>query len=167
MILAIALIIYAAAMTLANLLVVQFGPSVTPINAFFLIGLDLALRDWLHVRLRPWKMGALIASAGLMAWGLNPAAQTIAIASAVSFAVAASVDWVVFSCASGTWFSRSMKSNVAGAGVDSLIFPLMAFGGFMPLIIAGQFLAKVAGGALWAFALKHVNPNQRQVAQEG
>ena len=57
-----AVAIYAAAMIGANLSVAAFGPVVTPINAFLLIGLDLALRDWLHVRLRPIQMGALIAN---------------------------------------------------------------------------------------------------------
>jgi len=148
-----ALIIYAAAMTVANLLVAQFGPSITPLLAFFLIGLDLALRDWLHVRLRAWQMGAVIAGAGLLAWLLNPAAQTIAVASAVSFMVAALVDWLVFVKASGSWLARSMKSNVAGAAVDSMVFPLLAFGSFMPLIVLGQFVAKVAGGAMWSWLM--------------
>lgn len=160
---AIALIIYAAAMTVANLLVVQFGPAITPINAFFLIGLDLALRDWLHVRLRAWQMGALIAGAGLLAWLLNPAAQTIAIASAVSFMVAALVDWLVFTKASGSWLARSLKSNVAGAAVDSMIFPLLAFGSFMPLIVLGQFAAKVAGGAVWAWMLSRIPKTENQI----
>lgn len=151
-----ALIVYAAAMTIANLLVVKFGPAVTPINAFVLIGLDLALRDWLHVRLRPWQMGALIAGSGLLTWLLNPAAQNIAIASAVSFLLAATVDWLVFVKASGSWFARSMKSNVAGAAVDSMVFPLMAFGSFMPAIVLGQFVAKVAGGSLWAYAMSRL-----------
>ena len=56
-----AILAYAAAMIAANLTIAAFGPWVSPINAFFLIGLDLALRDWLHVRLRVWQMGALIA----------------------------------------------------------------------------------------------------------
>jgi len=47
-----AISIYASAMVLANLSVAAFGPSISPINAFILIGLDLALRDWLHVRLK-------------------------------------------------------------------------------------------------------------------
>jgi queuosine precursor transporter len=48
--LTIAILIYAAAMTLANLSIATWGPWVSPINAFVLIGLDLALRDWLHVQ---------------------------------------------------------------------------------------------------------------------
>ena len=62
--LAAAILIYAAAMTLANLSIAAFGPAISPINAFVLIGLDLALRDWLHVRLKPLQMLALIAAAG-------------------------------------------------------------------------------------------------------
>lgn len=148
-----ALITYAVAMTIANLLVSKFGPAITPLLAFFLIGLDLTLRDWLHVRLRPWQMGALILFAGLLTWLLNPAAQNIAIASAVAFMVSGLVDWLVFSKSSGSWAARSFKSNVAGAAVDSLIFPTLAFGALMPLIVLAQFTAKVMGGALWALIL--------------
>jgi uncharacterized PurR-regulated membrane protein YhhQ (DUF165 family) len=148
-----ALITYAVAMTVANLLVSKFGPAITPLLAFFLIGLDLTLRDWLHVRIRPWQMGALILFAGLLTWLLNPAAQNIAIASAVAFMVSGLVDWLVFSKASGSWASRSFKSNIAGAAVDSLIFPTLAFGALMPAIVLAQFTAKVVGGAVWAFLL--------------
>jgi uncharacterized PurR-regulated membrane protein YhhQ (DUF165 family) len=150
---ALALIAYAVSMTIANLLVMQFGPAITPLNAFFLIGLDLTLRDWLHVRIRPWQMGALILFAGLLTWVLNPGAQHIAIASAVAFAAGALIDWLVFSKSSGSWATRSFKSNVAGAAVDSLIFPTLAFGALMPLIVLAQFTAKVVGGAVWAFLL--------------
>ena len=52
-----AIAIYAIAMTLANLSVAAFGPAISPINAFLFIGLDLTLRDWLHVRLKIWQMG--------------------------------------------------------------------------------------------------------------
>ena len=145
-----AIVIYAVAMTCANLSIAAFGPWVSPINAFFLIGLDLALRDWLHVRLRVWQMGALIGATGLLTYILNPAAQTIAIASAVSFAAAALADWLTFSRLTGTWLRRSMGSNVVGAAVDSLIFPTLAFGALMPAIVLMQFAAKAAGGAMWA-----------------
>ncbi|MFM2427658.1 MAG: hypothetical protein RL707_1485, partial [Pseudomonadota bacterium] len=61
----VALIIYTIAMTLANLLVAEFGPVVTPVIAFVLVGLDLVLRDWLQVRLKVWQMGGLIACTGV------------------------------------------------------------------------------------------------------
>lgn len=151
-----AVVLYAAAIVAANLSAAAFGPAITPINAFFLIGLDLTLRDWLHVRVKPWQMLIVIAASGAISYALNPATGTIAVASAIAFTGAALVDWLVFTRAKGTWLRRSMKSNVAGAGVDSLLFPTLAFGAVMPLIVAGQFAAKVAGGALWAWAMRRV-----------
>lgn len=151
--LTLAIVIYAAAMTLANLSVAAFGPAISPVNAFVLIGLDLALRDWLHVRLRAWQMLALIVAAGALTYLLNPAAGKIAVASSAAFTAAALVDWMTFARLRGSWLMRANGSNVAGAAVDSLIFPTLAFGALMPHIVALQFVAKVAGGALWAWVL--------------
>lgn len=148
-----AILIYAAAMTLANLSVAHFGPAISPVNAFVLISLDLALRDWLHVRLKAWQMLALIVAAGVLSYALNPAAGKIAVASSAAFTAAALVDWMTFARLRGSWLFRANGSNVAGAAVDSLIFPTLAFGALMPHIVAMQFLAKVAGGALWAAVL--------------
>jgi uncharacterized PurR-regulated membrane protein YhhQ (DUF165 family) len=148
-----AIVAYAIAMTLANLSIATFGVWVSPINAFLFIGLDLALRDWLHIKLKMWQMGALIASTGLLTYALNPAAGMIAIASALSFMLAALADWTVFAKITGSWFKRANVSNVAGAAVDSIAFPTIAFGVLMPEIIAMQFIAKVFGGALWSAAL--------------
>lgn len=156
-----AIVIYAAAMVAANLLVSALGPAITPANAFVLIGLDLAMRDWLHVRIKPAAMGALIASTGLLTYLLNPAAGAIAVASSVAFTAAALVDWMTFSKMSGSWFRRSNGSNISGAAVDSLLFPLIAFGAFMPGIVLAQFLAKVVGGVAWAWLL---NPRTEKAA---
>lgn len=152
--LATAVLIYAGAMTLANLSVATFGPVVSPVNAFLLIGLDLTLRDWLHVRLRPLQMLTLICAAGLLTLVLNSSAAHIAIASAVAFASAALVDWAAFARLRGSWLRRANGSNIAGAAVDSLVFPALAFP-MLPLsvlapIVAMQFVAKVAGGAMWS-----------------
>ena len=149
-----ALFAYAVAMIAANLLVATFGPSISPINAFLLIGLDLTLRDWLHVRLKTWQMGGLIVGTGALTYLLNPAAGMIAVASAVSFLVAALVDWAVFVKTTGSWIKRANISNSAGAAVDSLLFPTIAFGALMPEIVALQFSAKIAGGAVWSFLLE-------------
>ncbi len=154
----IAISAYAAAMILANLSVAAFGPWVSPINAFVLIGLDLALRDWLHVRLKVWQMGVLIAATGALTFVLNPAAGQIAVASAVAFTAAALVDWSAFARLRGSWLFRANGSNVAGAAVDSLVFPTLAFGALMPHIVLAQFAAKVAGGALWAWIIAKVKP---------
>lgn len=155
-----ALIAYAVAMIAANLLVATFGPSVTAINAFLLIGLDLTLRDWLHFRLKTWQMGGLIIGTGLITYGLNPASGMIAVASAVSFLAASIVDWAIFVKTTGSWIKRANVSNTAGAAVDSLLFPTIAFGALMPEIVALQFVAKVAGGAVWSYVLEKKLKNE-------
>lgn len=147
--------IYASAMVLANASIAAFGPWVSPINSFLFIGLDLALRDWLHLRLRPVAMGALIVASGSLTWALNAAPAQIAIASSIAFICAASADWAAFSALRGKrWLVRSNGSNVVGAAVDSALFPTIAFGVLMPGVVAMQFAAKVAGGALWAWILR-------------
>ncbi len=150
----IAAAVYALAMTLANLSIAEFGKVAIHVNAFLLIGLDLALRDWLHVHIKAWQMAALIAFSGALTFALNPAAGHIAIASACAFMAAALADWAVFARMRGSWMMRANGSNVAGAMVDSIVFPAMAFGGLDPLIVAQMFAAKVAGGAMWAWALQ-------------
>jgi len=150
---------YVGAITAANLSVAAFGPWVSPINSFLLIGLDLSLRDHLHEKWRgpqlvP-RMLALIAAAGAISYLLNPAAGKIALASMVAFTVAAVVDATVYQALiKRGYLTRSNGSNAAGAMADSLIFPTLAFGGFLPHIVALQFAAKVAGGAVWALALR-------------
>lgn len=157
-----AILMYAAAMTVANLTIAHFGPWISPLNAFALIGLDLALRDWLHVRLKPWQMLALIGASGLLTYTLNHSAQHIVIASAAAFTLAALADWQVFTRLSGTWLRRSLGSNIVGAVVDTAVFSALAFVLLSPspkplavvAVIAGwQLLAKVAGGSLWAWLL--------------
>lgn len=152
---AILIAVYVLAMVIANLLVWWLGPWFSPINAFVLIGLDLTMRDILHERLTRWELAAVITVGGLLTWGVNPAARNIAIASAVAFICAALVDWVVYAVLRGRpWLARSNVSNVAGAAVDSLIFPTLAFGIFSPAIIVMQFAAKVGGGIVWSLVMR-------------
>jgi len=153
-----ALSLYVAVLLAANLLVGIFGPSITPILAFFLIGFDLSLRDWLHLKIKPWQMGGLIIFAGLLTYAVNPAAGMIAVASSVAFTTAALVDWAVFVRMPGSWLARANGSNVAGAAVDSILFPTIAFGALMPGIVLAQFVAKVAGGAFWAYVMHRAQP---------
>ena len=149
-----AILAYAFAMTAANLLIVKFGVWMSPVNSFFLIGLTLVLRDWLHIRLKAWQMGLLITASGAITYLLNPAAAQIAIASSLAFTLAAIVDWAIFVKAKGTWFKRSNVSNVAGAAVDSVAFPTIAFGVLMPEIVLAQFASKIVGGYIWSVLLK-------------
>lgn len=155
-----AILVYATAMTLANLSVAHFGPASIPYNAFVLIGLDLTLRDWLHVRLNRWQMGLLIVSSGLLTYALNRDAGQIAAASSIAFMLAAAVDWLVFTKMPGWWLVRSNTSNVAGAAVDSLVFPTIAFGGFSWAVVLPMFVAKVIGAAIWAYAIAKLLPQE-------
>jgi uncharacterized PurR-regulated membrane protein YhhQ (DUF165 family) len=101
------------------------------------------------------KMAALVASASLITWALNPGAAHIAFASALAFGCAAAADWIAYTALRGRpWLIRSNGSNVLGAGVDSLLFPTLAFGALLPEIVLLQFLAKTAGGAVWSFLLR-------------
>ena len=151
--------IYIFALVIANLLVAWLGPWFSPINAFVLIGLDLSLRDKLHEQWQndrlALKMGALIIVASGVSYLLNPTAGIIALASFVGFALSMIVDTITYHfLRDKSWKIRSNGSNVAGAAVDSIAFPTIAFGGLMPEIVALQFFAKVFGGAIWAFLLK-------------
>lgn len=152
----IAVALYLVAIIAANLSVAAFGPSVSIINAFWLIGLDLTLRDRLHDRWHgdPVKMAALIAAGGLISAALNRDAQVIAIASVIAFMVSATADAIVYArLADLPRLQRVNGSNVAGAALDSVLFPTIAFGGFLPVVVLGQFAAKVVGGFLWSLVL--------------
>jgi len=154
----IAVVIFVAAIAAANLLIAWPDPWVSPINAFVLIGLDLSLRDWLHDKWRGqmWRMGALIAVAGVLSYLLNPAAGRIAVASTAAFVLASSMDALVYQrLIDAKWLVRANGSNIAGAATDSVAFPLIAFGWFpgLPAIIGLQFAAKVAGGGVWSALL--------------
>jgi uncharacterized PurR-regulated membrane protein YhhQ (DUF165 family) len=146
--------IYIAAITTANILVSKYGPAITIINAFAFIGLDLALRDYLHdawQARRALKMSSLILIAGAVSYIANPAAGRIAVASLVAFIIAAGFDWLVYHrLREHAWFKRANASNTAGALADSIAFPILAFG-WPPMIgiMIGQFVAKALGGLVW------------------
>lgn len=149
--------IYVAAICAANFSVAMFGPLATPVNAFLLIGLDFVIRDKLHERIGVQKIFILILVAGIISFSINPATGKIAVASVVAFACAAIIDAVVYQALiNKKWLVKSNVSNIAASAVDSFIFPLIAFGPFMPLVVLGQFAAKVFGGALWSLLLRKV-----------
>jgi hypothetical protein len=150
-------IIYVLAICAANFSVHVFGPLVTPINAFLFIGLDFVIRDKLHERIGILRMFCLIAIAGVISFAVNPATDMIAIASVAAFALAATADATVYQALiNKPWLVKSNGSNVASSAVDSVVFPLIAFGTFMPWVVAGQFIAKVFGGVIWSWLLRGI-----------
>lgn len=159
-------LVYLGAIVAANLIIAQFGASAAIFTAFVFIGLDLSTRDALHER---WQgnlrrnMALLILAGSALSALLNIQALPIAIASCVAFAAAAIVDTIVYQAlAHRPRMTKMNASNLASAAVDSVVFPLLAFG--FPLmwgIVVGQFVAKVAGGFLWAWILNRMAQPQQ------
>ena len=155
-----AILLYLGAIVSANLLTAEFGPAVSIINAFFLIGLDLSLRDYLHEvwqKHRLAKLGALIWTGSAITILLNVDALQIALASAAAFGISATLDALVYQrLLSHPYLVKSNGSNAVGALTDSILFPVLAFGGFPIMIIAGQFAAKLFGGFVWSLGLNQL-----------
>ena len=153
---------YLSAAVLANLSSSYFGPIASIFNAFVFIGLDLTARDKLH---EAWhgrylwvKMFLLIAAGSGISYLLNRNAGMIAVASLAAFGVAGMVDAIVYQFLHDKkWMVKVNGSNIFSALADSLVFPTIAFGGFLPLIVLGQFTAKVAGGFIWSWIIAKVS----------
>lgn len=151
--------LYLIAIIIANLTVAYYGPSVAIINAFLFIGLDLTTRDHLHEAWRGrylWlKMLALIGAGSLLSYALNINAGPIALASFVAFAAAGGADTLMYwALGDRAKLVKVNGSNIVSAAVDSLIFPILAFG--FPIlwwVVLGQFAAKVGGGFIWSLVL--------------
>src|ERR1051326_582878 len=149
------IVLYLVAIVLANLSVTQFGPGVAVLNAFLFIGLDLTTRDRLHEKWQGhnlWpRMLTLIAAGSFLSYALNQNAGPIALASLVAFLLSGLADAGVYSLLHNRpYWQKVNGSNVVSALVDSLVFPVLAFG-WPPLwgVILGQFAAKVVGGWVW------------------
>jgi hypothetical protein len=135
-----AILIFLVAIVLANLSVAYFGPISTPFNAFLLIGLDLSLRDHIHEK---WhgrnlglKMFGLICTGALITYLLNKDAGMIGVASVIAFTGALIVDALLYQkFFNKTKLAKMNISNIGSATVDSILFPTIAFGAFMPWII--------------------------------
>jgi len=163
--------LYLAAIVLANLSVTYFGPISTPVNAFVLIAFDLVARDRLHEqwhRQHLWpKMFALITTGAIISWLLNRDAQMVAIASFTAFLFSGIADTVTYQLLrKRSKFLKVNGSNIVSATVDSILFPTIAFGTFIPFAVFGQLAAKVLGGYLWSLILyrKWGNPSNEQIA---
>ncbi len=134
---------------------------------FAFIGLDMALRDKLHDE---WgndrlfvKMSALILGGSALSYAINfalNAAATdivfrVATASFLAFAFAGFTDFGIYHALRHRKpMVRVNASNLPSAFVDSLVFPLVAFG--LPMMwnfFAVEFAAKVIGGLVWSAVL--------------
>ena len=155
---------YLAAIVAANLSIAHWGPEAAIYNAFLFIGLDLTCRDRLHDlwRGRLIRNMALLIAAGsglsyvLGLWlGTGPFVGRIAFASMIAFGAAATVDAIVYHyLRRRDWYERVNGSNILGAGVDSLVFVALWPFGFQFTYAFTLWVAKVAGGVVWAMILR-------------
>lgn len=149
-------VLYILVIILANLSTTYFGIWITPFNAFFLIGVELVLRDVMHESLSKSSMLSIVVIAGVISFIINAESKNIAIASFVAIVVSCFVDYYVYSKTKGKWTKRSNTSNFFSGFTDSLIFPLIAFGFFNPYIFTLQWLAKFVGGFIWTLLLSNL-----------
>ncbi|MFD2168526.1 VUT family protein [Tumebacillus lipolyticus] len=151
-------VLYLAAIVAANLSVAFFGPASTILNAFLFIGLDITTRDALHERWqgkRLWiNMALLVLTGSVISYLLNREAGQVALASFVAFALSGVADTIIYHLMRRypKW-KKVNGSNIVSSAVDSITFPTIAFGTFIPWVVAGQFLAKVFGGYVWSLIL--------------
>lgn len=148
-------VVYVGSILTANLTVNRFGPEVIPLVSFFLIGLDLTSRDYLHERFSgtpETKIFGLIALGGVGAYLVNSGAEWVAIASVSAFVASGIVDTGVYSYFSDrTYPQKANLSNLAGSIADSALFCSLAFGAFPWAWFALQCFTKFAGGAVWVW----------------
>lgn len=145
-------------MTAATGLPLQQFIVVDAVVCLLFIAIDLVVRDALHERWERsalWpRMLALVGAGSLLSFLLNGAAGRVALASFAAFFAAGLTDTAVYMLLHR--YPRLLRinaSNLASALVDSLVWPLVALGSFVPLVTAVEFVAKVGGGLLWGILL--------------
>lgn len=152
--------VYLASAVAANLLVALLGIGWMPIVAASLIPLDLTLRDVLHER---WagdrgrlvcRLAALVAIGGVITIAANTSAFNVAVASCGAYCAAGAVDSLAYhGMRRHGMAERMIVSNTASSIVDSVTFPLLAFGGGPVDVIALNATIKVVGGLVWTLVL--------------
>lgn len=161
------MILYLVFVATANVIIGMYGKTATIWVALIFIGPVFTLRDAIHENSPPGtvtrRIFLLILGGGMLSWLLTPAAGRVAFASMLAFLLSESIDALVYIAAHRySWTVKSNVSNSVGALVDSLVFPLVAFGAFLPGIIAGQLAAKVVGGFIWVLVISIIR-TRRQV----
>jgi len=160
---------YLAAIVVANLSVTLAPPlwrsTIVIVNSLLFIALDLTAGDRLHEAWRgrglAWRFGLLILAGSLLSYALNGAAGPVALASCAAFLLAAVADRLMYATLGCfDWLIKVNGSNMVAALVDSAVFlsglalaSLLPWSA-VPVLIAGQWLAKVAGGAVWSVVLR-------------
>lgn len=161
--------LYLIAIVIANLLVTWFGTAAVLPVGFFLVGLDITGRDFLHeawAKNRWLKLALLIGAGSVLSWLINKDSDRVAIASFLAFAGAGIVDTLTYTLLRKNKFLiRVNGSNLFSSFTDSALFLTLAFGAFMPLLVFSQFAVKVAGGFVWSLVLRRIKVSISQKDQ--
>ena len=131
------------------------GPHVLPVgfgltapSGVYVVGLTLVLRDLVQRQLgKPATFGIILAGAAITA----VFAPSLAVASAVAFLAAESVDFAAFTLTERFGLAPAvLASNAVSIVVDSLVFLWLAFGSlaFIEGQIVGKAWATLAGVAV-------------------
>lgn len=152
-------LLYVVAAVAANVAVAVFGPKASILCAFLFIGLSITTRDRLHDQFQHdnlWLfMLGLILTSTVLSYIVIPSAGRIGLASAIAFFFSETTDTVIYQkLHKKPWIIRSNASNVGSALVDSVLFTIIAFASWLPLIVLLQFVAKVGGGFCWSLVLR-------------
>jgi len=156
-----AIVSYMIAIAIANVLVTTYGHNALPFTAFVIIPFDMTARNVLHEVWRGnyliLKMGSLIVCGSVVSYLLGGASASVAVASCCSFFLAGIADSIVYQVLFDTKPMTKMNtSNGVAAIVDSIAFPLIAFGSLSLPIMVAQATMKFVGGFLWSIWAKRL-----------
>ena len=147
----------------ANIAVNAWGQPALVFTAWVLIPFDLLTRDILHDRWRGpalWKrMALLILLGALLTCAASWDARQVALASFLAFAASGATNAAVFHrLLHRTRYFRMNASNLFAASVDSIVFPVVAFGaaGTSGALCFAQATSKFVGGLLWSAAFLYL-----------
>ena len=160
----IAVALFLCAIVAANTAVATYGQAALVFTAWVVIPFDMLTRDLLHERWRndrlALRMGGLVLVGGAITILLNHSSWRIALGSCLAFALAMTVNSLVFEhlLDRSTRFGRMTASNAAAAVVDSIAFPLIAFLAIDPVLSAAQAISKTLGGVAWTAAALYILP---------
>lgn len=156
---------YLFAAVAANLVVARFGQVALAFTALLLIPFDLFARDLLHDH---WKgrvagrMTVLVLAGSLLSCLFSQSASRVALASFCAFATSGAVDAVTYhALRSSAKALRMNASNLASSITDSVVFPLVAFGGLSFALSAAQATSKFVGGMAWTAAYLYLTRNRK------
>lgn len=149
--------LYITSIICGNNLIHYFGPIALPITSFFVIPLDLIIRDILQYK---WgksyklKIAALIMSGSLVTFLLNIEAYNVALASFCAFSCAGLLDTLIFTRLKNSSFQkRIIVSNLFSTVLDSIVFQTVAFNNVRLDIVSLHCGLKIAGSFFWVFCL--------------